>query len=223
MNKIVFIGAANPETIRMIRAIERADDDFSAFGFLDNDKEKWGRTFHGLPIFGGVQCATDLIDENVQFVNLITGDLAARFQVTREIVQLGGQLANFIHPNVDQTMTTIGVGNYIQESVILQAEVAVGNNSSIHMGSLIGHETRIGHSVFIAHGTSISGCCVIGDGSFIGTNATILPRISIGAWCVIGAGAVITKNIPSHSIAVGNPGKVIRRNDVPFDHGDVFQ
>lgn len=223
MNKIVFIGAANPETIRMISAIRRAGDEFLAFGFIDNDKSKWGKTFYDLPVFGGTQCVPDLIDKNVRFVNLITGDLIARFQLSREIVRLGGQLANFIHPNVDQTMTTIGVGNYIQESVVLQAEVFMGNNSSIHMGSLIGHESRIGHSVFIAHGVSISGSCTIGDGSFIGTNATILPRISIGAWCVIGAGAVITKNIPSHSIVVGNPGKIIRRNDVSFDHGDVFQ
>ena len=223
MNRIVFIGAANPETIRMIRAIECAGHEFSAFGFLDNDKDKWGKTFYDLPIFGGMECAAELIDENVHFVNLITGDLTARFQITREIVRLGGQLANFIHPNVDQAMTTIGVGNYIQESVILQAEVEVGNNSSIHMGSLIGHESRIGHSVFIAHGVSISGCCVIGDGSFVGTNATVLPRTSIGAWCVIGAGAVITKDVPSHSVVVGNPGRLIRRNDVPFDHGDVFQ
>src|SRR5690606_5828993 len=110
----------------MIRAIERIDAGFSALGFLDNDKAKWGKTFYGLPIFGGIQCAADLIDKNVRFVNLITGDLVARFQITRDIIRQGGQLENFIHPTVDLTMTTIGTGNYIQESVILQAGVAVG-------------------------------------------------------------------------------------------------
>jgi acetyltransferase-like isoleucine patch superfamily enzyme len=119
-------------------------------------------------------------------------------------------------------MVSVGIGNYIQESVILQAEVLVGDNSSIHMGALIGHESRIGNSVFIAHAVSVSGCCDIGDGCFVGTNATILPRLRIGKWSTIGAGAVVTKDIPDYSVVVGNPGKVIRMNRTAFAHGDVF-
>ena len=74
-------------------------------------------------------------------------------------------------------MTTLGVGLYLQESVILQAEVEVGDNTSIHMAAVVGHESKIGHSVFVAHAVSISGCCEIGDGTFVGTK--ILQRISM--------------------------------------------
>ena len=38
----------------------------------------------------------------------------------------------------------------------------------------------------------------------------ILPGVTIGDEVVIGAGAVVSRNIPSHSIAAGNPAKVIR-------------
>mgnify|MGYP006192586979 CR=1 FL=1 len=41
------------------------------------------------------------------------------------------------------TDVELGTGNYIQESVILQAEVSVGENCSIHIGTLVGHETTI--------------------------------------------------------------------------------
>ncbi len=51
----------------------------------------------------------------------------------------------------------------------------------------------------------------IGDNCWIGGGAIILPGVSIGNNCVIGAGSVVTKNIPDHSMAVGNPAKVIKK------------
>ena len=38
----------------------------------------------------------------------------------------------------------------------------------------------------------------------------MLGGVTIGEGCVIGAGAVVTKDIPPHSVAVGNPARVIR-------------
>jgi len=219
--KVVFVGAANPETIRMIDAIKKVSPDFVAHGFIDNDPGKHGHLFHGIPIFGGSDKVPELAAAGVRFVNLITGSTVTRYEVTLDIVKKGGILTNFIHPSVDLMMTKWGTGNYIQEGVITQAEVDVGDNSSIHIGSLIGHETKIGNSVFIAHAVSISGCCEINDGCFIGTNATILPRIRIGKWSVIGAGAVVTKDVPDYSVVVGNPARIIRSSNVSYKDGKV--
>ncbi len=223
---IYLLGAANPETVRMVRAVQRSTPNVE-FALLDNDVAKQGQDFHGLRIVGGIAHVPDLIrqaadrQQQIGFVNLITGSTRARYETTREIVAAGGQLVNFLHPAIDLTMTRLGVGNYVQEGVILQAEVSVGDNSSLHMGALVGHESRIGHSVFIAHAVSISGCCEIGDGTFIGTNATILPRVRIGCWATIGAGAVITKDVPDFAVMVGNPARQIKTNDLPYTDGRV--
>lgn len=219
--RVIFIGAANPETIRMIGAIKRVSPDFEPVGFLDNDPHKHGKSFYGLPIMGPVADVSIHAKPDTYFVNLITGSARARYEVTVDAVSRGAQLTNFIHPEIDLTMTRIGVGNYLQEGVIIQAEVEIGDNSSIHIGSLIGHESQIGNSTFIAHAVSVSGCCEIGDGCFIGTNATVLPRTKIGRWSIIGAGAVVNKDIPPYSIAFGNPVRVVRKNDVPYVDGGV--
>lgn len=50
----------------------------------------------------------------------------------------------------------------------------------------------------------------IGEDCWIGGAAIICPGVTIGDRCVIGAGSVVTKDIPSDSLAVGNPAKVIR-------------
>lgn len=45
---------------------------------------------------------------------------------------------------------------------------------------------------------------------WIASNVVIIGGVTIGEGCVIGAGSVVTHDIPSHSLAVGNPCKVIR-------------
>jgi len=50
----------------------------------------------------------------------------------------------------------------------------------------------------------------IGDNVWIGGSVTILPGVTIGDNVTIGAGSVVTKDIPSNSIAVGNPCKVMK-------------
>lgn len=50
----------------------------------------------------------------------------------------------------------------------------------------------------------------IGDNCWIGGSVTILPGVTIGDGCTIGAGSVVTRDIPSGSIAVGNPARVVR-------------
>lgn len=51
---------------------------------------------------------------------------------------------------------------------------------------------------------------VIGKRCAIGINVIILCGVHIGDECIIGAGSVVTKDIPSHSIAVGVPARVIK-------------
>ncbi len=155
-------------------------------------------------------------------VNTITRTAAIRYETTREVVRRGFPLANLIYPTVDLRMARIGVGNYIQEAVQIQAEVSIGDNTSIHMGTLIGHETKIGNSTFIAHAVSISGLVEIGDGVTAGTNSTIIQRIKIGKWATIGAGAVVIRDVPDYAVVVGNPAGIIKYNDEIYADGGVF-
>ncbi|MCR5324838.1 MAG: hypothetical protein K6E85_16395 [Lachnospiraceae bacterium] len=50
----------------------------------------------------------------------------------------------------------------------------------------------------------------MGSDVWIGGNAVINPGVTIGDDVVIGSGSVVTKDIPSHTVAAGNPCKVIR-------------
>jgi sugar O-acyltransferase (sialic acid O-acetyltransferase NeuD family) len=220
--QIIFIGANNPETGRMITALNSLEkNELEFIGFIDNDPQKANTEYLGLPIYGGYKDAKILIKKNVYFVNLITRDCITRLETSKEIYKLGGKFANFIHPTVNLEKVSLGLGNYIQENVIIQANVQIGNNSSIHMSALIGHESIIGNSVFIAHGCNISGLVEIEDCVFLGTGVSVIPRVTIGKFSIIGAGSVIINDVPPYSVVVGNPGRVIKSLEKKYLHGDI--
>ena len=51
---------------------------------------------------------------------------------------------------------------------------------------------------------------IIGSDVWIGAGVHVMPGVTIGSNVVIGGGSVVVKDIPSDSIAVGNPCKVIK-------------
>ena len=103
----------------------------------------------------------------------------------------------------------------------------IGTGSAVvgHFSITIGNDVWTGHNVYITdqnHGyedvTRPIGIqsmpekpVTIGDGSWIGYGSVVLPGASIGDHVVIGANSVVTGEIPSYSVAVGSPAKVIRR------------
>lgn len=51
----------------------------------------------------------------------------------------------------------------------------------------------------------------VGNNVWIGAGVQVMPGVTIGDDVVIGGGSVVVKDIPSHSVAVGNPCRVIRK------------
>lgn len=54
--------------------------------------------------------------------------------------------------------------------------------------------------------------CKIGDNSLIGMGAVVLNKAEIGEEVIIGAGAIVTPRtkVPSYTMAMGIPAKVVR-------------
>ena len=51
----------------------------------------------------------------------------------------------------------------------------------------------------------------IGSNVFIGAYSIILPGVNIGDNVVVGAGSIVTHDIPSNSVALGSPAKVVKQ------------
>jgi UDP-2-acetamido-3-amino-2,3-dideoxy-glucuronate N-acetyltransferase len=44
-------------------------------------------------------------------------------------------------------------------------------------------------------------------GATLGANCTIVCGVTIGRYALVGAGAVVTRNVPDHALAAGNPAR----------------
>lgn len=51
----------------------------------------------------------------------------------------------------------------------------------------------------------------IGHDVWIGGAAVVLPGVTIGDRSVVGAGAVVVRDVPSDTVVVGNPARIVRK------------
>jgi serine O-acetyltransferase len=105
---------------------------------------------------------------------------------------------------------SIGEGFHISHFglVIINDQVVIGKNCNINQGVTIGQANR----------GERKGCPAIGSKVWMGANAVIVGKISIGDDVLIAPGAYVNIDVPSHSIVVGNPCKIISRENATYEY-----
>lgn len=110
----------------------------------------------------------------------------------------------------------IGLGTYIYPGnslidVSRPSLVTIGSNCFINQHfTLLTHDFVTG--VFTGSGRNFlnsSGRVTIGNNVGFGQNVMVLKGVTIGDNVFVGAGSIVTKDIPSNSVAVGSPCRVI--------------
>ena len=101
--------------------------------------------------------------------------------------------------------TSIGEGFYIGHlgRVIIHPDAKIGKNVNVGTGVTIGAENR----------GERQGAPTISDNCWIGTNAVVVGKINIGTDVLIAPLSYVNFDVPDHSIVVGNPAKIISRQD----------
>jgi maltose O-acetyltransferase len=100
----------------------------------------------------------------------------------------------------------IGENVYVSKRATIDAThpelISIGDDCTITDGVCILAHDASGKK----HGLAVERAKVtIGNKTFIGVNTTILPGVTIGSNVIIGAGSVVVHDIPSDSVAFGNP------------------
>ena len=99
------------------------------------------------------------------------------------------------------------------------------------MGVVIGETAEIGENVLMYHQVTLGGTSLkagkrhptLGNNVLIGAGAKLFGPINIGDNTQIGGGSVVVKDVPSHCVVVGNPGRVVKRHGMSVVTQEVNQ
>jgi acetyltransferase-like isoleucine patch superfamily enzyme len=124
----------------------------------------------------------------------------------------------------------IGADCNICDHTFLEGDVVVGDRVTIKSGVYLWDGLRVEDDVFLGPQATFTNdrfprskqpfeCPVttIRRGASIGAGAVVLPGITVGEQAMVGAGAVLTRDVPDHAVAVGNPARVVRMLDSESD------
>ena len=98
----------------------------------------------------------------------------------------------------------------------MKRDTRIGEDSAFGQQSTIGHDSRIGKMNLINNHSTLGGWVETGDFVTININCTVRERTKIGYNVLVGMGSNVTKDIPSNSVAFGNPCRRIRRKEHPI-------
>lgn len=150
-----------------------------------------------------------------QYNNTCPDDVKTIGRLIREIIGVHGENITVEQPFHCDYGSNIEVGeNFFANynlTILDVAKVVIGKNVLIAPNVSIytaGHplDPEARNSGY-EYGIGIT----IGDNVWIGGNTVINPGVHIGDNVVIGSGSVVTRDIPDHTVAAGNPCRVIRK------------
>ena len=145
---------------------------------------------------------------------IAVGEPAIRAKMYQKVKEKEIKLVSLIHPGIylDES-TSIGEGVVICEGTTITSNVTIGDNTYIQAHAVIGHDIRIGKHSVIGSNCQIGGADIIGDRVFMGFLAGTTDHIQIGNDVIISAGAIVFKDLPDEAVAVGNPARIMKKND----------
>lgn len=99
----------------------------------------------------------------------------------------------------------IGEGLYLghPRNITVNVNSVIGRNCNLNKGCTIGQENR----------GARKGAPTLGNQVWVGINAVVVGKIVVGDDVLIAPGAYVNCDVPSHSIVLGNPCRIIPREN----------
>lgn len=210
MKDIVIIGAGGvgKEVSWIIDQINGVRKIYKVLGFIDDNKDIWGKEILGYKVLGGLDFLEEINYRGCAAIAIT--DYVVKKNMTQRLNNLEIEFPIIKHPKVKvPESTTIGQGSIIYEGVIISPDVKIGNFVIVSPKCGIGHDSVIEDYVSLLWNVSISGNDHIEEGVLFGSASTIIQGKKVKNESIIGAGAVVVKDIEKKGTYVGVPSKEI--------------
>ncbi|MBN3264075.1 NeuD/PglB/VioB family sugar acetyltransferase [Pectobacterium brasiliense] len=207
-------GGLGREVLILAQLINTYQSRWNEIFFIDDFNP--GRELKGIAVrdFESISTTRDVE------VVIAVGEPSARESLADKVKSSGLTLATLIHPNVYlSNCTVVGKGCVLCHGVYVSCDVIIRDNAFLQPYASVGHDCVIGEHAVLSTFVTLAGHCTIGARTFVGMSSVVKENTSIGYDTIVGMGAVVFNEVESGVVALGNPARVMRKND----RGRVFK
>jgi sugar O-acyltransferase (sialic acid O-acetyltransferase NeuD family) len=212
LKDIVIVGASGHA--KVILDIVEKQSGFNVIGLIDTFKPA-GEKFFDYEVLGNETKLKSLVSEHGVDGGIVAiGDNWTRYEVVQRILSIVPEFAFVaaVHPSANAARgVAVGRGTVIMAGVSINSDSHIGDFCIVNTNASIDHDNIIHDYASLAPGATTGGDVTIEAFSAVSMGAKVVHGRTIGAHTVIGAGSTVLEDIPSHSVAVGSPAKVVRK------------
>ena len=187
---------------------------YTVKGFFDDNTSIQGKTIFGKTVIGTID---GLKPEDVihNTFAVAIGNNKVRFKIMTKLLNHGGNLPSLIHPQATVCPSaTIGSGVYIHSGARIWTKAVIEDFTYISPNTVIAHHTHIGKACLISTLCAVGASLRVGDYTMFGFGTVVITGVKkIGTNVLCGGGSVVIHDVEDNVVVVGNPARVLRRNN----------
>lgn len=177
-------------------------------GFLDDRDPSELQLPDGAVVLGAIESYQPAHGE--AFV-LAVGEPNARARIAERFLKAGARFETVVHPRAYvASSATVGAGSIIAPFASVGSSAKLGELVQVHFYASVAHDAVVGRCTALSPYSVVNGGGRLGERVFMGTRATVNPLKVVGDGSKVTAGSVVYQDVPSGSIAMGNPAKARR-------------
>jgi sugar O-acyltransferase (sialic acid O-acetyltransferase NeuD family) len=136
------------------------------------------------------------------------GEPGPRRELAEQLLARGARLATVVHPAAWVAPTArLGEGVVIAPFAFVGPGAEIDDLTVLNTHASVGHDSVIGRCCVLSPYAVTGGWARLEDEVYLATHATVTPRRAVGVGSSVSAGSVVFRDVPPHSLAMGNPAK----------------
>ena len=212
-NLLIFPCGGNArESLIAIHAQNTIEPTWNVIGYVDDDKNLWGKEYCGVKVLGGRNIITNFPSAQILAVPGNPESFSKRAKIIDSLGVPLDRYVTIIDPSaLIAPDAKIGKNTVLMANVVISCLVEIGNHCVVLPNTVISHDSCIGDYSLIGSNVSISGSCIIGHTCYIGSGTRIKDHLTIGSQCLIGLGSCVIRDVPDNTVVAGNPARYLRK------------
>lgn len=200
---IVGAGEFGREVLQYVRDVR--DRTIEIVGFLDDDLRALDGYARGTRIVGPVGGHEP---QRGDLYVVAVGEPRTRRRFADALGARGAAFFTIVHPTA-----YVAAAARLEAGCIVGPFAFVGDGATIASHAVLntyasaGHDSTVGACSVLSPYAVVNGRVVLEDDVFLGTHATVVPRRRVGTRSKVAAAAVVTRDVPPHALAAGNPAR----------------